>query len=80
MSMAWLIPIRLRPRHVQPFSFRSPDLQNIIFTMDLRPVNRFTVKHEYPMPNIEQELVRISGSRFFLHGSLPLLLAAGARS
>lgn len=35
------------------------------FTVDLRPVNRFTVKHQFPMPNIEHELGKLSGSRYF---------------
>ena len=35
------------------------------FTVDLRPVNKYTARHQYPMPNLEQELSRLSGSKFF---------------
>lgn len=32
------------------------------FTVDLRPVNKYTVKHNYPMPNLEQEVTKLAGS------------------
>lgn len=32
----------------------------ISFPVDLRPVNRFTIKHQFPMPNLEQELTNRS--------------------
>lgn len=35
------------------------------FTVDLRPVNRFTVRHQYPMPVLEHELTRLSKSKLF---------------
>lgn len=35
------------------------------FTIDLRPVNRYTVRHQFPMPNLEQDLLMTSGSKFF---------------
>lgn len=35
------------------------------FTVDLRPVNRFTVRHQFPMPILEQELTKLSNARFF---------------
>jgi transposase InsO family protein len=35
------------------------------FTVDLRPVNKFTVKHHYPMPHLEHELPKLSASQFF---------------
>lgn len=34
------------------------------FTVDLRPVNGFTVKHQFPMPIAEQELTKIARSVF----------------
>lgn len=34
-------------------------------TVDLQPVSRFTVKHQYPIPNIEQELCKLSSACFF---------------
>jgi len=35
------------------------------FTVDLRPVNRFTVKYQYPMPDIEVELSKLAGAKYF---------------
>jgi len=35
------------------------------FTVDLRPVNSFTVKHQFPIPNLEHELTKLTGSRYF---------------
>lgn len=35
------------------------------FTVDLRPVNKFTLKHGYLMPNVEQELQSITGSKVY---------------
>lgn len=35
------------------------------FTSDLRPVNIFTIRHHYPMPNLDHELKKLSLSRFF---------------
>lgn len=35
------------------------------FRVDLRPVNRFIVKHQFPMPIFEQELTRLAGSVFY---------------
>lgn len=48
-----------------PLLVAKPGPAQFRFTVDLRPVNRFTVKQQYPMPNIEQELGRMAGSRFF---------------
>lgn len=49
------------------------------FTTDLRPVNRYMIRYQYPMPNLEQELVLTSWSKYydtvdFSHGywQLPL--------
>lgn len=36
-----------------------------MFTVDLRPINRITVKHQFPMPNIEQELIKTAQSAYF---------------
>lgn len=35
------------------------------FTVDPRPVNKYTVRHQYPMPNLEQEISRLSGAGCF---------------
>lgn len=51
------------------------------FTVDLRPVNRFTIRHQFPMPNLEQELTKTAGSTIystfdFSHSYWQLPLAA----
>ena len=50
------------------------------FTVDIRPVNKFTIRYLYPMPNIEIELTTVAGSKFFAvfdfsHSYWQLLLA-----
>lgn len=35
------------------------------FTVDLRPINQFTVQHHFPMPNLEVELTKVSSSRVY---------------
>ena len=53
------------------------------FTVDLHPVNIFTVRHYFPMPNLEKELSGLSGAVHFAnfanfdipHGYWQLLLA-----
>lgn len=41
-----------------------------LFTVGLRPVNKFTTKHQYLMPIIENELTKLSGSQFFANFDL----------
>lgn len=36
-----------------------------LFTVDLRPINKYTVRHQFSMPNLEQELTKLSDSRYF---------------
>lgn len=48
-----------------PFLVPKPGPSKFRFTVDLRPVNRFSVKHQFPMPNMEQELSKLSNSRSF---------------
>ena len=55
-SSQWASAPLLVPKH-GPVPFR--------FTVDLRPVNKFTIRHQYPMPNLEQELTKLSGSKYF---------------
>lgn len=50
-----------------------------VLTVDFRPINSFTVKHQYPIPNLELKLKRTAGSKFFAlfdlsHGYWKLLL------
>lgn len=35
------------------------------FTVDLRTVNKYTIKYKYAMPNFEQELTKVQNSMFF---------------
>ena len=42
----------------------KPGAARFWFTFDLRPVNRLTVRHQYPMPNLRHELTKLSESRF----------------
>lgn len=35
------------------------------FTVDPRPINKFTMKHQFPMPNLEHKLTRLSDSRYY---------------
>lgn len=55
-SSPWASTPLIVPKH-GPAHFR--------FTIDLRPGSRYTAKHQYPMPNIEQKLPKLAGSRFF---------------
>lgn len=34
------------------------------FTVDLNPVNHFTIPYQFPKPNVEHELTKTSGSKF----------------
>ena len=50
------------------------------FTVDLQPVNIFTVRHNFPMPNLEHELSGLKDAMYFAnfdmsHGYRQLLLA-----
>lgn len=50
------------------------------FTCDLRPVNIFTIGHQFPMPNLEHELTKLGKARFyanfdFSHSYWQLMLA-----
>lgn len=57
-SSAWACAPLLVPKP-------GPGGDEFRFTVDLRPINRFTVKHQFPMPNLEQELTRTAQARFF---------------
>ena len=35
------------------------------FTVDLIPVNKYTIQSQFPMPNLEHELHKLSGSSYF---------------
>lgn len=48
-----------------PLLVLKPGPSQFRFTVDLRPVNKFTIRHQYPMPNLEHELCKVSGSSFF---------------
>ena len=48
-----------------PLPVPKPGPARLRFTVDVRPVNKFTVKHQFPMPNIEHGLSKLTGSRYF---------------
>ena len=48
-----------------PLLVPKPGPARFRFTVDLRPVNKFTVQNQYPMPNIECELTRLAHARYF---------------
>ena len=48
-----------------PLLVPKPGPARFRFTVDLRPVNKFTVKHQYPVPNLDHELTKLGGSRYF---------------
>ena len=48
-----------------PLVVPKPGPARYRFTIDVRPINKFTVKHQIPMPSFEHELTRQSGSRYF---------------
>lgn len=48
-----------------PLIVPKPGPARFRFTVDLRPVNRFTTQHQYPMPILEQELTKLADSRFY---------------
>lgn len=48
-----------------PLVVRKPGPAKFRFTVDLRPVNNFTLKKQYPMPNLENELAKIHKAYFF---------------
>lgn len=48
-----------------PLLVPKPGPTKFRFTTDLRSVNHFTVAYQYPMPNTEQEIFKVSGSKYF---------------
>lgn len=48
-----------------PLLVPKPGPAKFRFTVDLRPVNKYTERHQFPLPHIEQELSKLSGSRFY---------------
>lgn len=48
-----------------PLIVSKPGRVKFSFTVDLRAVNRYTIRNHYPMPVLEQELAKRSGCNFF---------------
>lgn len=68
-----------------PLLVPKPGPAKFRFTVDLRPVNRYTVKHQFPMPIIEHELTKVAGSTCYAtfdlsHGYWQLPLHESSRS
>lgn len=55
-----------------PLLVRKPGPANFRFTVDLRPINKFTVKQQYPMPNLENELTKLNKASCFAKFDLSL--------
>lgn len=47
-----------------PLLVPKPDAK-FRFTVDLRPVKKITIRHQYPIPNIEQELTTLGNSTVY---------------
>lgn len=63
----------------------KPGPAKFLLTVDLRPVNRFTVKHQLLMLNIEQELTKRARANYFAkfdlsHGYWQLPLGEASQS
>lgn len=63
-----------------PLLVPKPGPAKYRFTVDLRPIIKYTIRHQYPMPNLEQELTKLTGSKYyatfdFSHGYWQLPLA-----
>lgn len=43
-----------------PLLVPKPSLARCWFTVDIRPINRFTAGHHFPMPSLEQELTTLA--------------------
>lgn len=48
-----------------PLLVHKPGPDKFRFTVELRSVNRFTIQHQFPMPNVEQETHSLPGSRCY---------------
>lgn len=48
-----------------PLIFPKPGPDRLTFTVNLHPVNRFTVTLQYPMPILEEELTKLADLKFF---------------
>lgn len=48
-----------------PLLVPKPGGARFRFTVDLRPVQKYTVRHQYTMQNLEQELSRLANSNYF---------------
>lgn len=52
-------------RSFTPLIVPKPGPARLRFAVDLRLVNRFTTRHQYPMPIPKQELTELAGSSFY---------------
>lgn len=67
-----------------PLIVPKPGAARFRFTVDLRAVNCFTIRHHFPMPLLDNELTKLKGSKFFAdfdlsHGYWQLLLHADSQ-
>lgn len=78
------------PNHTSEWAFEPLLVQNcgptkFLFTVERSPVKKFTVKYQFYMQNIENELGKLSGSRYFFtfhlsHGYWQLELLPTSRN
>ena len=53
-----------------PLLVPNPGSSTFWFTVDLRLVNRYTKQHSFPMPRLENEMTKLTGSKFFANFDL----------
>lgn len=69
-SMAYSNPSDKRAS--APLIVPKPGTSKFRFTVDLRSVNRLNILHQFPMPRFEQELTKLSASKFFSNFDLSM--------
>lgn len=75
----------MSPRACAPLLVPKPGPSRLRFTVDLRSLNRYTVKHQYSMSIIEHELTKLTDSTWYAtfdlsQGSWKLPLRDSSRS
>lgn len=63
----WSIPNPTSPWSSAPLLVHKPGPVPFRFTVKLRPINRFTIKHQFPMPILDQDLSKASKSKHFFN-------------
>ena len=53
------------PWAAAPVIVPKPNTTTFRFTVDLRPSNNYTIKYQYPMPNLEHDLLQLNNANCF---------------